>query len=92
MDAAVLKRVLVNEAVKMSFKRTGHFARSSGARSIPQAVWPLLRKTLHPFSQGGVGKVEGLGDGVDVVASHNLTDGLRTAKDTGLFGLCEHGR
>ena len=69
------------------FEFAAHFAWSPGVWAIQHALWPLLRKTLHPFSQGRVGKVEGLGDGFDVVTRPNLTDGLRTAKDTGLLGL-----
>jgi hypothetical protein len=91
MDGAVCKRVLIDEAVERLFECAGHFAGASGTRVIQQALWPLMGKALHPLSQGGIGKVEGRGDGVDVVPRDDLTDGLRTAKDTGLLSLFEYG-
>jgi hypothetical protein len=87
----VLEGILIHEAVEVLFECTGHFARAPGTRAIQQALWPLLRKALHPFSERGIGQVEGLGDGVDMVACHDLTDGLRTAKDAGLRGLFQDG-
>jgi hypothetical protein len=50
-----------------------------------------MGKALDPLSQSRMGKVEALGDGVDILACDDLTDGLRTAKDSGLLGLFEHG-
>jgi hypothetical protein len=46
---------------------------------------------LHPLSQGGIGKVEVLGDGVDMVARDDLTDGLGAPKDAHRLGLFEYG-
>ena len=48
------------------------FGRSPGARSIPQALGPLLRKALHPFSERGSGQVEGGGDGVDTLGARPM--------------------
>jgi hypothetical protein len=87
VEGAVLKGILIDKAVEMLFEGAGHFAWSPGTRSIQQTLWPLLRKALHPFSESGIGQVEGLGDGVDMMACHDLTDGLRTAKDPSLLGL-----
>jgi hypothetical protein len=80
-----------DEAMEVRFQRAGHCGRSTGSRAIQQALWPLMRTALHPFSACGMGHVEGRGDGVDMVACHNLTDGLRTAKDPRLLGLLQDG-
>jgi hypothetical protein len=88
-DGAVLEGIVIHKAVEVLFESTGHCARSPGTRAIPQALGPLLRQALYPFSQHGIGQVEGLGDGVDMVACHHLTDGLRTAKDPRLLGLLQ---
>jgi hypothetical protein len=91
VEGTVLKGVLIDKVVEMLFECAGHFAWSPGARSIQQALGPLLRKALHPFSEGGIGHVEGRGDGVDMVACHDLTDSLGTAKDPRLLGLLQDG-
>jgi hypothetical protein len=87
----MLEGVLIDETIQVLFEFTGHFARSTRARAIQQTLCPLIGKALHPFSESGIGKVEGLGDRVDVLARDDLTKGLSPAKDTGLFGLLEHG-
>jgi hypothetical protein len=87
----MLKWVLIDEAVEVLFEGAGAFARPTGTGAIPQALRPLLGKALHPFAEGRIGKVEQRGDGMDVVASDDLTDGLRTAKDARFLGLLEHG-
>jgi hypothetical protein len=87
----MLQRVLVHEAIQVLFEGTRHFARSPGPWATAQALWPLLRKALHPFSECGIGHVEGRGDGVDILACDDLSDGLRTAKDPGLLGLFQDG-
>jgi len=87
----MLQGVLVDEAIKVLFQLARDCGRSPGARAITQALGPLLRKALHPFAEGGIGHMERLGDGVDMVACHDLTDRLRTAKDPRFLGLLEHG-
>jgi hypothetical protein len=87
VEGAVLKGILIDKAVEMLFEGAGHFAWSPGTRAIQHTLGPLLRKALPPFSERGIGQVEGLGDGVDMMACHDLTDGLRTAKDPRLLGL-----
>ena len=87
----MLQGVLLDQALEVLFQLTRHFGRSPGARAIAQALGPLLRKALHPFSEGGIGQVEGRGDGVDMVACHDLTDGLRPAKDARLLRLLQDG-
>jgi hypothetical protein len=91
MAGAVLQGVLIDEAIEVLFQRARDFGRATGARAIPQALGPLLRKALHPFSESGIGQVEGRGDGVDLLTCHDLTDGLRPAKDPRLLGLLQDG-
>ena len=82
----MLERVLIDEAVEMLCECARNFARSPRTRPIHQACHAVIGKALHPFAEGRVGKVEGRRDSADVVASDHRTDGLRPAKDTGLFG------
>ena len=87
----MLQGVLSDQAIEVLFQRARHFGRSTRARAIQQALGPLLRKALHPFSEGGIGHMEGRGDGVDLVACYDLTDGLRPAKDARLLRLLQDG-
>ena len=87
----MLQGVFIDKAIEMLFQGAGDFAWAPGARSIQQALGPLLCKALYPFSECGIGQMERLGDGVDMVACHHLTDGLRPAKDPGLFRLLQDG-
>jgi hypothetical protein len=82
---------LLNEVLEVLFQLTGEFGRSPRARAIPQALRSLLRKALYPLAEGRIGQVERLGDGVDMMAGHDLTDGLRPAKDPRFLGLLEQG-
>ena len=66
----MLEGVLIDQAIEVLFQRARDFGRSPGARSIQQALGPLLRKALHPFSECGIGQVEGRGDGVDLSLIH----------------------
>ena len=91
MEGAVLQGILIDEAIEVLLQLARDFGRSTGARAIQQALRPLLRKALHPLAEGGIGHMERLGDSVDMVPYHNLTDGLRTAKDSRCLGLLEHG-
>jgi hypothetical protein len=86
----VLEGVFVNEAIEVLFELARDLGWSTGARSIQQALGPLLRKALHPFTQGRIRQVEGRGDGRDMVTRDHRTDSLGTAKDTRLLGLLEH--
>jgi hypothetical protein len=85
------ERVVVHQTVERLCKGARHLARTTGARAIQQALGPLTGKTLPPLSQGGSGAAAGGRDGVHGVACDDRTDGLRPAKDTGLFGLLKHG-
>ena len=87
----MLEGVLIDQAIEVLFQRARDFGRATGARAIQQALGPLLRKALHPFAESGIGQVEGRGDGVDLLTCHDLTDGLRPAKDPRLLGLLQDG-
>jgi hypothetical protein len=87
----VLQGVLLNAALEVLCQFTGEFGRSPRARAIPQALRPLLRKALHPLAEGGIGQVERLGDSVDLVPCHHLTDGLRPAKAPCFLSLLAQG-
>jgi hypothetical protein len=91
MDRAVLEGILVNETIEVLCEFARHFGRATRTRAIHQARRSLLGKALYPFAQRRIRKVQGRGDGLDVVAGDDLTDGLCAAKDTGLLGLLEHG-
>jgi len=82
---------VLDEAMEVLFQRARDFGRSPGARAIPQALGPLLRKALDPFPPGRMRHVEGGGDGGDMVTGDHRMDGLGTAKDPRLLGLFEHG-
>ena len=83
----MLQRVLIDEAIEVLCQLARHFGRSPGARTIPQALEPLLCKALHPFAEGRIGHMKRLRDGVDMVAGHDLTDRLCPAKDPRCLGL-----
>ena len=87
----MLQGVLVDEAIEVLLQLARDFGRATRARAITQALGPRLRKALHPCAEGGIGQMESLGDGVDMVAGHDLTNSLRTAKDPRFLGLLEHG-
>jgi hypothetical protein len=91
LERAVLQGGLRNEALEVLCQLTGECGRSPRARAIPHALRPRLRKALSPRAEGGLGHVERLRDGVDMMAGHDLTDGLRPAQDPRCLGLLEQG-
>jgi hypothetical protein len=87
----VLEGRLVHEPIAVLFECARHCGRAPRTWAIHQARRSLLGKALHPCAQSRMRKVKGRGDGMDVVASDNLTDDWRAAKDARLLGLREHG-
>ena len=87
----MLEGVLIEQAIEVLFELARDFGRSTGAWAIQQALGPLLRQALHPFTQSRIRQMEGGGDGGDMVTHDHRMDGLCTAKDTRLLGLLEHG-
>ena len=85
----MVQEVLIDEVGEVLCEGTRHLARASGTGAVPQALRSLLGKALHPFAEGGLGKVERHRDGVDVRASHNFTHRLRPTKNARLLGLLQ---
>ena len=46
-----------------------------------------MSKTVHPFSQSGIGERERVGDGLQAVPFNHFTDGLGTTEDPRIFRL-----
>ena len=87
----MLQRVLIDEAIEVLFQVAGHFGRSTGAGTIEQALGALVGKAIDPFAEGGIGKGEGVRDGLQALAFDDLAHGLGTAEDAGFFGLLYEG-
>ena len=87
----MLQGVLIDEAIEVLFQLTRDFGRSTRARSIHQALYPLVGKAVDPFAQGGVGKGQRLGDSLETLPFDDIAYGLSTAEDTRLFGLFHEG-
>jgi len=79
--------VLFEKMVDTGFDFMGDGARSTWAEAIQETLGAFLRKALDPFSEGGIGKVEGFPSGFDAVTGPNLPDSLGRAKDAGFLGL-----
>ena len=56
----MLERVLIDKLVELGFDRAGHGGRSAATGAVEEAAGAFLSKALHPFSQGGVGEMEGI--------------------------------
>jgi hypothetical protein len=50
-----------------------------------------VRKTIDPLPQGGIRKLERVGDGLETLAFDNGAHGLRPAEDAGFFRLFQEG-
>ena len=83
----MLKRVLLDQTIEMFFSRTGEFGGTTGALTIHQARRALVRKVMDPLAQGGIGKLERVGDGLQALPFHDVAHGLGTAEDAGCFRL-----
>jgi hypothetical protein len=51
----------------------------------------VVGKAIDPFAEGGIGKGEGVRDGLKALAFDDLTHGLGTAENTGFPGLLYEG-
>ena len=91
MERPVLQGVLIDEALEVLFQLAGDFGWSTRAGAIDEALGALVGKTVHPFSQSGIGKRERVGDGLQAVPFDHFTDGLGPAKDPRLFRLLQEG-
>ena len=83
----MLEGVLIDKAIEVLFQLTCDFGRSTGAWAIHQARDALVSKAVDPFAEGGIGKVQRVGDRLEALPFDNVAHGLGTAEDTGLFRL-----
>jgi hypothetical protein len=90
-EKTMLQGVLINETIAVLCQCARDFVWSTGTWTIQPALGALLGKALLPCAEGRIGQVARRGDGMDVGACDDLTDGLRAAKDAGLLRLREHG-
>ena len=58
---------LVHETVEVLFQRTRHFPWAPGARAIDEPLRALVGKAVDPLAQGGIGKLERVGNGTGSV-------------------------
>src|SRR5688500_13748965 len=91
MNGAMLERVLIDESVELDFDLASHVGGSAATGAVEEAAGAFLSKAFHPFSQGGVGEMEGVRDSFDGLPGGDLTDGLSAAKDAGFFRVLHQG-
>ena len=87
----MLEGVLIDKAMEVLFQLACHFRRSSRAWAIDQALDPVAGKTMDPRAESGIGKGEGVRDGLQTLPFHDVAHGLGTAEDAGCFGLLDEG-
>ena len=83
----MLQGVLLDQTMEVLFQFACHFGRSTRARAIHQAVHPLVGKAVDPFAEGGVGKVQRVGDRLETLPFDDVAHGLGTAEDPSFFRL-----
>ena len=91
MDGPVLQGVLIDEVIEIAFQCARDFGRAPGARAIHQPLRAVAGKAVDPLAEGGIGKGEGVRDGVQALPFDDLTHGLGTAEDARLFRLFQEG-
>ena len=87
MEGAVLQGVLIDEAIEVLFQRAGDLRRATRARAIDETRRALTGKAIDPLAEGGIGKLECVGNGLKALPFHDLAHGLSTAEDAGFCGL-----
>jgi hypothetical protein len=87
----MLQGVLVDEAIEVLFQGAGDFRGTPGAWAIHESLRALGGKTMDPFSQRGIGKVERIGDGLEALPCHDGADRLGATEDPGLLGPLQEG-
>jgi hypothetical protein len=87
----MLERVVVDKTIKVLRQCAGDFRGSTGAGAIHQALDTLVRKAMDPLAQGGIGKVQRVGNRLEALAFDNLAHGLGPTKDPGFLRLLEIG-
>jgi hypothetical protein len=91
MARSVLERVLVDKTLEVVHQGAGHCGWATGAGAVSEALDPVGGKAMEPLAQGGIGKVEGVGDGLEARTFDDLAHGLGTTEDTRFLRLFEKG-
>jgi hypothetical protein len=91
MHRAILEGVWIDEASEVLFQLACHLRRSSRVWAIHQTLDSLAGKTMDPLAESGIGKGEGVRDGLQTLPFHDVAHGLGTAEDAGFFGLLYEG-
>jgi hypothetical protein len=91
MDRPVLQGVLIDEVIEVAFQFARDFGRAPGARAVDEPPRTLVRKTIDPLAQGGIRKLERVGDGLETLAFNDGTHSLGPTEDAGLFRLFQEG-
>ncbi len=87
----MLQGVLIDEAIEVLFQLAGDFRRATRARAIDETRRALTGKAIDPLAEGGIGKLECVGNGLKALPFHDLAHGLSTAEDAGFCGLFYEG-
>ena len=91
MDGAVLQGVLIDQSIEVLCQRAGDCGRSTRARAISQPLRAVAGKTMDPLAQGGIGKRERIGDGLQPLPFDDMAHGLGTAEDAGVVRVLSEG-
>ena len=57
---------------------------------LPWALGALVSKAIDPLAEGGIGKRERIGDGLQAGPFDDFTDCLSTTEDPSFFRLFQH--
>jgi hypothetical protein len=87
----VLEGVLVDKTIEVVRQGAGHFGWATGTGAILKTLNPMGGKAMDPFAPGGIGKVAGVGDGLEALSFDDLTHGLGATEDPRFLGLSEKG-
>jgi hypothetical protein len=87
----MVQGVLIDETVQVLFQCTGHFGGATGAKAIGEALDPLVGEAMHPFAQRRIGKMERVGDRLEALPCHDLTDRLGTTEDPDILRPLQAG-
>ena len=83
----MLQGVLIDQTIEVLCQCAGDFGRSPGARAVDEPARTLVRKAVDPFTKGGIGKVQCVGDRLETLPCHDGTDRLGTTECPGFFRL-----
>jgi len=83
----MLQGVVIDQTLEVLCQRTRDCGWSPRARAIHQPLGALVGKAVDPFTAGGIGKVQRVGDRLEALPLDDVAHGWRTAEDPGLFRL-----